>query len=163
MTIKEVKAKIFETECSEKIREGLCCSEPILTIGDKGLIDNYFIYGRDAKRQHFTRPKNCFGIYTNLNEVAYLDRENEFEEKDYFISEEANIGECFENYDRYVELYPRVREIAYQECNDDDKKMLSEYINCFKQFSGDVLFMFYNKLYPAFFKWVNEQVEELYK
>lgn len=160
MTIKEVKAKIFETECGEEIREGLFCSEPILTIGEKGLIDNYFVYGRDSKRQHFSRPKYFFGIYTHLSEVAYLNKENELEEKDYSSSEVVNMEERFEAYDRYVELYPKMREIAYQDCNDENKRMLSEYLSSFRKFSGDVLFMFYNKLYPTFFEWVNEQIRE---
>ena len=158
MTIKEVKSRIFETECGEKIREGLFCSEPILTIGKKGLIDNYFIYGRDAKRKHYTRPKSFFGIYTETSEVAYLDKDIEFEEKDYSLSEEVNIEECYEAYDKYVEVYPRIREIAYHDCDDDSKRLLFEYIRSLRQFSGEILFAFYNELYPTFFEWIKEQI-----
>ena len=159
MTVEEVKSKIFETECGKMIREGMFCSEPILTNGEKGLIDNYFIYGRDSKRQHFTKPKRCFGIYTDLNEVAYSDKDNEFAEKDYSSSEEMNIEKCFDAYDRYAELYPKIRELAYQDCNDDDKEHLSEYIKCFRQFSGDILFAFYKELYPSYFEWIGQQIE----
>ncbi len=158
MTIKEVKAKIFETECGERIKEGMFCSEPIQTIGKKGLIDNYFIYGRDSKRQHFTKPKICFGIYTDLNEVAYLDKNSELEDKNYSSSEEVNIEKCFEAYDRYAELFPQIRMMAYKDCDNENIILLSEYIKCFRKFSGDVLFMFYNTLYPTFFEWVNKQI-----
>ena len=160
MTVKEVKAKIFETACGERIREGMFCSEPILTIGEKGLVDNYFIYGRDAKRQHFTKPKNCFGIYTDLTEVAYLDRDNDLEDKDYSSFEEIDMEKSFYAYDRYAELYPRIREMSYQECDKDMKVLLSEYIECFETFSGNILFEFYKKLYPEFFDWVNNQIEK---
>lgn len=158
MTVKEVKATIFETECREKIVEGMFCSEPILTIGEKGLIDNYFIYGRDAKRQHYTKPKICFGVYTDIKEVAYLDKDNEIEDKDYSLSEEVNIEKCFKAYDRYVELYPRIRELAYQNCENENRELLSEYIEQLREFSGDIMFSFYKDLYPAFFEWINKQI-----
>lgn len=161
MTIKEVKATIFETECGERIKEGLFCSEPILSIGEKGFIDNYFIYGRDAKRQHFTKPKNCFGIYTETKEVAYLDRDNDIEDKDYCIAEEVDIEKCFDSYDRYVELYPIVRDLAYQICNEESRELLIEYIKCFREFSGDIMYSFYRNLYPSFFEWVDKEIGNL--
>ena len=46
MNLKNVKAIISLTECYKYISCGAYCSEPIMTKDNKGIIDNYFIFGR---------------------------------------------------------------------------------------------------------------------
>lgn len=40
-SLREVKTQIYQTECGKYLKEGLCLSEPILTLGKEGLIDNF--------------------------------------------------------------------------------------------------------------------------
>lgn len=44
MELKQVKALLHQTECGEMFMDGMGCSEPILTQGNAGLIDNFFVY-----------------------------------------------------------------------------------------------------------------------
>ena len=54
ISLKKARSTIFSTECGKCIKEGLECSEPIITQDENGLIDNYFVYGCDSEGRHFT-------------------------------------------------------------------------------------------------------------
>ena len=64
-SLREVKTQIYQTECGKYLKEGLCLSEPILTLGKEGLIDNFFQYAAEEKGMYFGRPNLLFGIYSD--------------------------------------------------------------------------------------------------
>lgn len=160
VSLKQARAIIFKTECRKHIREGLECSEPILTKGEYGLIDNYFIYGCDGESKHFTKPLAGFGVYTEIEKTAYFDKSFDLEDKDYVSLCEIDINQSFEAFDKYSETYPKIREFAYKKCNKDEIEILKIYIENLRIFSGDALYSFYEKLYPEFFEWVYKEIEQ---
>lgn len=159
ISLKKARSIIFSTECGKCIKEGLECSEPILTKGEYGLIDNYFIYGCDGEGKHFTKPLTGFGVYTELEKTAYIDKTFDLEDKDYVSLNKTDMNKSFEAFDSYSEAYPRIRELVYQQCNNDEKEMLKMYLENLRLFSGDVLYSFYEKLYPEFFEWTCKELE----
>lgn len=160
ISLKKARSTIFSTECGKCIKEGLECSEPIITQDENGLIDNYFVYGCDSEGRHFTKPLVGFGVYTDKEKTAYLGREFEFEDKDYISSDEINMNQSFEAFDKYSEVYPRVREFVYKKCDDEEKVLLRIYLDNLKLFSGSVIYSFYEKIYPEFFEWVCKELEQ---
>lgn len=160
ISLKKARSVIFSTECGKCIKEGLECSEPIITKDENGLIDNYFIYGSDGEGKHFTKPLVGFGVYTELEKTAYIDKIFDLKDKDYVSSCEMDINKSFEAFDKYSETYPQIRELAYKECDKDEIEILKTYIENLRIFSGDILYSFYEKLYPEFFKWAYKEIEQ---
>lgn len=158
ISLKKARSIIFSTECGKCIKEGLECSEPIITKGEHGLIDNYFMYGCDSEGKHFTKPLVGFGVYTDSEKTAYAGRVFDFEDKDYVSADDTDMSKIFEAYDLYSEMYPKVRELVYQQCSGDEKEVLKIYLKNLRIFSGDVLYSFYEKLYPEFFEWVYKEI-----
>ena len=160
ISLKKARTTIFSTECGKHIKEGLECSEPIITRGEYGLIDNYFIYGCDSESKHFTKPLVGFGVYTEQKKAAYMDRNFDLEDKDYVSSDGIDINRSFEAFDKYSEVYPRIREFVYRKCDSNEKEILKVYLDNLRIFSGDVLYSFCEKLYPEFFEWVNKELKQ---
>lgn len=156
-SLREIKAVIFKSDCKDFICEGLCCSEPIITKDENGLIDNYFIYACDNKGTKYSKPLAAFGIYSEDGKTAYKNVSLDFADIEYCDNNPADEKEVLKAYDSYVDLYPQIRNIAYTECDDTQKKLLAEYVTALKTFSGPVLWEFYRKLSPMFFEWAQQQ------
>lgn len=156
MNIRAVKSIINKTECKEFVYSGGYCSEPIMTKDQKGrIIDNYFIFSRSEDFSTIETPDVGFGIYTDNNEVAYINKE---------ISQEFECSSYPETFDDinlmrnaskvYEELYEQIRDMFSLEKSRDDS-IINMFIENLRILSGHGLFEFYKKLYPSFFSWVN--------
>lgn len=151
----DVKTIIYNTDCADCVKEGWSRSQPILTKDENGaLIDNYFMYANDFSLKNYASPIVVFGIYSDEEKTAYkkwipVSERKEFTLEGEWVSREV----ANEAYDRYEALYPIVRECAYSECNDEQKKAVKEYVSCLEVFSGPVVWKFYQDLFPSFFDW----------
>lgn len=156
-TLKEVKTKIFKTECRDFICEGLCCSEPVLSKDEHGIVDNYFIYACNDDATIFSKPLVLFGVYSETETVAYVMKTLDMEDKEYKAPRIKVNEEIHTVYNRYSELYPQIRDFAFEDCNVNQKDMLKEYVQSLEKISGTVLYGFYQTLIPQFFDWVKNQ------
>ena len=109
-SLRAVKTQIYQTECGKYLKEGLCLSEPILTLGKEGLIDNFFQYAAEEKGMYFGRPNLLFGIYSDQSRMAYLTEETRLEDKVYSSQSEPEGKRIAAVYERYEKAYPVVRE-----------------------------------------------------
>lgn len=154
MNVNQVKNVIRKTNCSDYVFSGLFCSEPIMSKDDNGqMIDNYIVYSRSEDCSQIYPPQCAFGINSEKEETVYINKSiaSEFENQQY--------SEIFEDEDVmrkaravYLELYPLVRDM-YQYENNIDSGVIQNYLKALKQISGNTLFEFYKKLFPAFFEW----------
>ena len=151
----EIDTLKYTTDCEECIVDGWFCSLPIVTRDNEGkLIDNFFMYGSDFDFKTFSTPLVIFGIYSEEGKTAYKNWLPPSEVKELTLTEQpASVEEANKAFDRYKELYPLLREFAYLECNDEQKKLVQEYLVCLEIFSGPILWKFYQELFPAFFEW----------
>ena len=161
MKLKIVKSKIQMTECADIICAGMYCSEPIMTKDGKGeIIDNYFMYSRSQDFTTIGVPEIKFGIYSERGEKAYIDKDvsKAFEQQTYQESFEPK--EKIKNaYKKYEELYPVVREFAFMQTSEENKKVLADYLDSLRIVSGNTLYSFYRKLYPTFFEWAEKAID----
>lgn len=152
MTLNEVKRVIMKTECKMFLCDGLTCSEPMLSRGEKGLIDNFFIYSSNREKTEFSKPIIIFGIYADLCDVAYIkecSEDNTLTKCSKLIEDEA-LFECFR---KYSDLYPDVRKVAFTKCKSDDKKKVLEYYKSFKNITNAVIWEYYKHIAPEFLEW----------
>lgn len=156
-SLKEIKSAIFQTEYQELICDGLCCSEPILTIENGRLIDNYFIYACNKTGTTFSKPMFIFGIDSENKTGVYVNTDIPIEDKEYALQSDMNKDDMLAAYDKYVELYPKVREFAFKECSPEQKQWLYTYLKCLKVISGEILWIFYKYMAPSFFEWAETQ------
>ena len=151
----EIKHKIFKTECKELLYDGLSRSEPIMTMGDKGIIDNYFIYAGNNGLTKVSSPMAAFGIYSDIEETAYINLEI-YDEKS--PSKENRIDRKIVN-DQYIreyeELYRGLRGFVFKKCNGLQKDILSKYMEHLYCLSGTGLWQNYLEIAPVFFEWAN--------
>lgn len=160
MTLYEVKKVIFRTECENLLFDGLCCSEPIMTKDNKGIVDNYFVYGLDRDNKSYSGVIVKFGIYSDSITVAYIDKDIKSKvrkgENDYFPAQ--NWG-CYDNiaYEKYVNTFSEVRDFVFEKTlNHEQKERLRTYIDSLKCIVDDSLWDIYISLNPLFYEWVNE-------
>lgn len=160
MELRVVKAAIFKTECKECIKEGFNCSEPILSKGEQGLIDNYFIYAQNKDKTLFSKPVVLFGIYSDLPSKAYIQEDFPFEDKEYKGGCKIDREQFIKSYQLYSEIYPTIRNIAFKSCDEKEKEYLRTYLFKLEEISGEVLWGFYQTLFTDFFNWAKKQLGE---
>ena len=158
ISLREAKLTIMRTECKDFLREGLYCSEPILSLEEERLIDNYFIYASNYDGSIVTKPLIRFGIDSELEGVKYIMNHLP-EENGYPISNvKAKLINEKDIYEKYEELYPCIRSFAFVEkCTLEQKEQLKEYINILHDLSGSELWKIYKKIGAPFFDWITEQ------
>jgi len=161
LSLREVKTRIYQTSCKEHLKEGLCLSEPIITIGGKGLIDNFFQYPCDETGTVFGKPDMVFGIYSDSGTIAYLNKNVVLEDKEYFAKRIETPEQIAEIYRRYEEEFPVVREHIYRSDYGEYEDILKQYFKDLKVLSGEIVWGFYQKLIPAFFEWYERNIGNL--
>lgn len=156
MNVNQVKNVIKKTSCADHVFSGLFCSEPIMSKDEEGqMVDNYLVYSRSDDCSQISSPQCIFGIISEKEETAYINASiaNEFKKTQY--------AEEFDDEDEmrkarmvYLDLFPTVRDM-YQFENNIDSCIVQQYIDALKKISGNTLFRFYKKLFPAFFDWTS--------
>ena len=74
MNVFQVKNAIIKTECADYVYSGLFCSEPIMSKDVKGkIVDNYIVFSRSGDCKFISAPECVFGIYTVVEESAYVN------------------------------------------------------------------------------------------
>ena len=112
-TLSQTKFAIQMTDCKQFLVDGLSLSEPIITQGEDGLIDNFFMFSTNEEMTELSKPLVIFGIYTDAKTTAYVQEVNPFEDKIYtspIIPDPSKVDEAYEAYEA---LYPEVKRIAY--------------------------------------------------
>lgn len=77
MELKQVKALLHQTACGEMFMDGMGCSEPILTQGNAGLIDNFFVYLVDKPAGTASGPLARMGLQAESGALSYFISANE--------------------------------------------------------------------------------------
>lgn len=155
MNLFQVKNMVFKTECENLILDGLCCSEPIMTMQDEKIVDNYFVYGLDRDKQEYTGPIVSFGILSERCEVAYVNKSltSCYGENDYIRAENWNEYDK-KSYSEYVSSYEKVRAFLFNKnCSGTEKLELEKYITSMEKIIDDALLPIYKDLFSDFFKW----------
>ena len=155
-SLREVKTQIYQTECGKYLKEGLCLSEPILTLGKEGLIDNFFQYAAEEKGMYFGRPNLLFGIYSDQSRMAYLTEETGVEDKVYSSQSEPEGKRIAAVYERYEKAYPVVREHIYRDDYREYEEILKQYYRDLQEVSGETVCGFCTELVPEFFRWYED-------
>ena len=164
MYLRQVENAIFHTECGRLLRDGMCCSEPIMTRDEKGIIDHFFVYCEDTEEGTFLGPIDRFGIYAEKQEHAYMA-----ENKGYFSLAEdeqkrflGNTALTKESYDNYSALYGQVREFVMTECTEQQREILQNYLHALREVVDEAMLFLYRELAPEFFMWADSQTAERY-
>lgn len=155
MNLFQVKNVIFKTECENLILDGLCCSEPIMTMKNEKIVDNYFVYGLDRGKKEYTGPIVSFGILSESCEVSYVNKSLDscYGESNYISAQNWNEYDK-KSYDEYVSSYEKVRNFLFnQNCTETEKLELKRYIMSMEKIIDDALLPIYRELFPDFFMW----------
>lgn len=159
MYLRQVENAVFHTECGRLLRDGMCCSEPVMTRNEKGVIDHFFVYCEEQETRAFLGPLARFGIYAEKPEPAYMA-----ENKGYFSLAEdeqrqfhGNTALTKESYDNYSALYRQVREFVMTECTAQQREVLQNYLHALGEVVDKAMFFLYRELAPAFFAWADSQ------
>lgn len=111
LTIDDVKASIYKTECKKFIKEGFSCSDPIITKDENGLIDNFFIYAANRDESLVTPPIVSFGIYAETKKTAYVTQGNK--EPKAKENHKETLANRRELRNKYSGLYSEIREFVF--------------------------------------------------
>lgn len=159
MYVRQVQNAIFHTECGRLVRDGMCCSEPVMTKGEKGVIDHFFVYCEDAETGVFLGPLYRFGIYADRLEAAYMEKNKGYfsmaeDERRHFQNNAAPTGE---DYDKYSGLYREVRSFVMTKCTTQQKGILQNYLYALEKIVNAEQLFLYRELAPDFFSWAESQ------
>lgn len=154
MNVFQVKNAITKAKCADYVYSGLFCSEPIMSKDVKGkIVDNFIVFSRSDDCKFISAPECVFGIYTDVEESAYVnDSISEYFSEHIYEEMFADEESMRQARERYLEVFPKVRDM-YQQEKEVDASILVEYVESLRILSGDILFSFYKKLFPSFFDW----------
>lgn len=160
MYLRQVKNAIFDTECGRLVRDGMCCSEPILSRDAKGVIDNFFVYCEDWEEGTFSGPAYRFGIYAETRETAYMEKNERYFSvgKDVYQSYFRKSILAQEKYEKYSLSYARVREFVLMECTEEQRDILKGYMQSLEEIIDAKMLPLYWELAPRFFTWAYEKI-----
>lgn len=161
MELTQVKSILHQTEVGEMLMDGMGCSEPILSLKDGKLIDNFFVYFSNKKNCTVSGPIAKIGLLADTSEIAYLisceDQPFSLSPQDTMTITYPNL--CAEDYVHYGHLYARIREIAYKStCIESEKRTITEYMAAFEKIIVPAMMRFYEEMTPSFFAWVRSQL-----
>lgn len=136
MELTQIKSILHQTEVGELFIDGMGCSEPILSIKDEMLIDNFFIYLADQKVCTVSGPIARIGLQADSAVIDYLSPcvENQFSlgPKDTMRVVYPHLHA--EDYEHYGCLYAEMRNIAYKpNCTDAEKQIIADYLTALKK------------------------------
>lgn len=163
MELKKVMIRLHQTEFGEMIMDGMTCSEPVMTRSEDGIIDNFFVYFISTGGGSFSGPVARIGLNAETGTLTYLERcmDRPMSQPPTAVIEAVPRKLTQEQYQEYEDLYPLVREFAYQEhCTDEEKETLGRYDRALKAVVNPALYPFYREMAPAFFEWMAEQLKE---
>ena len=159
MELKQVKALLHQTECGEMFMDG--CSEPILTQGNAGLIDNFFVYLVDKPAGTASGPLARMGLQAESGALSYFISANEhpFSVPPSCTIHVSPAMASSEDYENYSSLYAEIRKFVFkQNCTDSERSILSDYLTALKSIVSVSLYPFYMELAPAFFQWAEKEL-----
>lgn len=160
MELSQVKSILHQTEVGEMLMDGMGCSEPILSLKDGKLIDNFFVYFANKKNCTVSGPIAKFGLLADTSEIAYLIS---CEDQPFSLLPQDTMAISYpsllaEDYAHYGCLYAKVRKIAYKSnCIESEKQVITEYIATFEKIISPAMMKLYEEMTPSFFAWVRSQ------
>ncbi len=161
MELKQVKALLHQTKCGEMFMDGMGCSEPILTQGDDGLIDNFFVYFIDKRAETASGPLARMGLHAESGVLTYFTSADAcpFSVHPSNTIPVTTTVVSDKDYENYAALYARVRKFAFKRnCTAAEKTELSNYLTALRSIVGDSLYPFYKELAPQFFEWAEREL-----
>lgn len=161
MELIQVKSILHQTEVGEMMVDGMGCSEPILSLKDSKLIDNFFVYLANKKSCTISGPIARIGLNADNSEVEYLIS---CEAQPFSLAPQETITITYpsvlaEDYENYSRLYAQIRHIAYKsDCTASEKQIIKEYMYAFKKVIAPAMMRFYEEMVPTFFAWIQNQL-----
>ena len=154
--LKVIKSVIYNTSFKDYMYDGMSFSEPIMTIIDGNIIDNYFIYSFNGNEYY--KPIIIFGINSTTGEEVYSRKADELKNEKYVSEFDPSLNMA--DYRKYEKLFSEVRKMIYKNLNNEERNLVKEYLISLKKVSGSALWMFYKVLFVDFFEWIkNENIE----
>ncbi len=153
MELKQVKALLHQTECGEMFMDGMGCSEPILTQGNAGLIDNFFVYLVDKPAGTASGPLARMGLQAESGALSYFISANEhpFSVPPSCTIHVSPAMASSEDYENYSSLYAEIRKFVFkQNCTDSERSILSDYLTALKKYCKRFIIPFLYGIGPSF-------------
>ena len=161
MQLHQVKSALFQTEAGAVLPDNSACSEPILSLKDGLLIDNFFVYLVSMGSDTITGPIARLGLQADSCTLDYL---TSCTQAPFSLGPRQTLSAPFptvsrQDYDHYAQLYTRLRSFAYKEhCAPEEKQTLAAYLAALEQVVPSSLMPLYREMSPAFFAWANSQM-----
>ena len=156
LNLSEVTSVLFHSSCAEYLIDGKICSQPVLSQGPNGLIDNFFVYSRNAREGTVFAPSVAFGIDAEHQTVVYVNSSVPIEQRAYRNIQTDLKGDFREFRKHYAELYSKVRACAFRtDCTPAQIRDVKEYCRCLETIAGSAAWVFYRILNPDFFAWAD--------
>jgi hypothetical protein len=160
MELTQVKSILHQTEVGEMLMDGMGFSEPILSLKDGKLIDNFFVYLANKKTCTVSGPIAKIGLLADTSEIAYLIS---CEDQPFSLLPQDTMAITYpsllaEDYAHYGCLYAKVREVAYKsDCSESEKQTIAEYMAALEKIIAPAMMKLYEEMTPSFFAWVRSQ------
>lgn len=139
---------------SDLIPDGLSLSQPILSLKNNNIIDNFFV---STKSNGILKPIYKFGIIYDLKEIDYIEK---YEDIVYEKVLTCDYGLTYDEFIDYKKAYSSVRQM-YSGSINIDKAVIIEYSSLLLKLVPDYLLDFYNNLSNEFFEFLNNALSDI--
>jgi len=159
MTYEDIQEVLTQKNFENYVMEGVFYSQTIIDIFQEKTVDVFFLFGYDASTKIIYQPFARIAIDSKEKTLAYY---YESDEKPFditlpedFISKIPYDETYKEWLDLYGECYCKIREFVFQpNITDEQKIIISDYLQAFDNIIDDELKPFYFELSPEFWEWL---------
>lgn len=154
---------IFNRIAGDKLlRDGMGFSEPIVSMENGNLVDNFFVYYVNIEGNLVSGPVARIGIRADSAEIEYLvfcdDQPFSLGPYETMTISKHNITE--QDFKVYEKCYKNVRKIAYKaNCTVSEKKDIIDYLQVLKKNIVPEMLKLYEEMVPSFFVWVRKEID----
>lgn len=152
LSYEETKKILHSEEFMQLIPDGFVLSQPILSVIENRVVDNYFVM---SKKDGICNPLYKFGICFDDRELMYFAQYNNVVLPNQ-VTKQAGVD--INQYLRYQELYGIIRTM-FIDNTKIDRHLISEYLSLLIKLVPRYLINFYNDLSPEFFIWAKKYME----
>jgi len=163
MTLEEINALVTIPDLSGVVKDGMCCSEPVMCLIDREWIDVFFTYAVNYDEESYSGPISVFGIDSEKKKVVFIKNSGQWESNksgDDIVYPADWKEENSVYYDQYAEAYEQMRKAVLSENPPEDSAVrVSAYIDLLRKYVDEALWDFYSVLLGDLQRLTKEQQE----
>ena len=162
MTLQMIKSAFYQSGLGSMLTDNADISEPVPTLTEDGMVQNFFLYMVDPEAGFFSAPFARAGILPEEKRVIYFTScyDQPFSKPpEEILKAEGSFTERFLAYEHYKRRFNATEHLFFRDCSKPEKRVVREYVEGLQLVTDPVMYPFYAEMAPEFFTWISRNID----